>query len=422
MLWNQTYGGVQSDRETSLVVTSDGGYAMGGYTYSFGSGSGDFWLVKTDSFGNLQWNKTYGEENHQEEAFAMVTTVDGGYALAGYTSVLVPTNDSDIQDTPVGIYPVPSMEPTYTSEPSDAWLVKTDELGNVEWSKKFGGENIDRVFALVATSDGGYALAGQANIGGDGSGSWLIKTDENGNLQWEKTYGEFLDCAYALVETFDGGYALAGYKYVDEAFYDFCLAKTDAFGNVEWSQTYDGPSYDVAYGLIIASDGGYVLSGYKTIGNDNLDFCLLKTDITGNIEWTKTYGNDVTDIAYSVDETTDGGYLLAGGTTEFDSIQDPDDGKASGFIVKTDPFGNMVWNQIYGGTNTDSFGSIIENFDGGYTIAGSTWSFGEGNADFWLIKIGPHGNIPEFSSLIILPLIGLVSLLVMVYRKIVHRL
>jgi hypothetical protein len=413
ILWSQTYGGDQYDCETSLVATFDGGYAIGGYTYSFGSGNGDFWLVKVDAVGDMQWNNTYGDEQHQEEAFALVTTSDGGYVLAGLTSLLVMSTVSE-DDIP---FCIPLPQPKLVPEPSDVWLVKTDASGNMEWNKTYGGQYIDRAFALIATSDGGYALAGETNARTGGIDSWLIKTDKNGNLQWDKTYGEYMERVEALVETSDGGYALAGYKYVTDQFYDFCLVKTDSLGNLEWTKTYDGPWYDVADDLVVASDGGFVLAGHKTFDNTDSDYCLIKTDAAGNLEWTRTYDNNVTDVAKSVVGTSDGGYILAGGTREFVSTQDPDPPKSDCWLIKTDSFGNMEWNQIYGGTDTDSAGSVVETSDGGYTFAGSTWSFGAGNADFWLVRTNSYDNIPEFPSWAILPLLLVGTLFVVFFKK-----
>jgi len=160
--WNKTYGGTSNDVAWSAVQTWDGGYALAGYTESFGAGDSDFWLVKTDSSGNIQWNKTYGGTN-TDYAHSVVQTWDGGYALAGDTWSL------ELDD-------------------ADFWLVKTDSSGNMQWSKTYGGTNYDCVRSVVQTWDGGYALAGYTySFGAGDSDFWLVKTDSSGNIQWNKT-------------------------------------------------------------------------------------------------------------------------------------------------------------------------------------------------------------------------------------------
>jgi len=185
-----------------LVQTSDGGYALAGYTNSSGAGNYDFWLVKTDSSGNAQWNKTYGGAL-RDVARVLMQTSDGGYALAGNTY-------------------------SFGSGDEDSWLVKTDSSGNAQWNKTYGGMYEDNTYSLVQTTDGGYALAGYtASFGAGGQDFWLIETDASGNAQWNQTCGGTgVEGAYSLVQTSDEGYALAGYT---DSFgagdYDFWLVK-----------------------------------------------------------------------------------------------------------------------------------------------------------------------------------------------------
>jgi hypothetical protein len=204
--WNKTYGGTNNDEAYALLQTTDEGYALAGSTDSFGAGGYDFWLVKTDGLGNVEWNKTYGGAG-ADYARALVRTVDGGYALAGYTD-------------------------SFGAGSYDFWLVKTDAFGGVQWNKTYGRADLDYAQAMVGTVDGGYALAGRtpASFGGISTRDfWLVKTDGLGNVEWNKTYGgEFTDWAFALVETVDGGYALAGATLsIGAGSNDFWLVKTD---------------------------------------------------------------------------------------------------------------------------------------------------------------------------------------------------
>jgi hypothetical protein len=215
--WTQTYGGVAADIGNSLVATSDEGYAIAGTTESFGAGETDIWLVKTNAFGTVEWNKTYGGTDY-DFGRSLVETSDGGYALAGYTGYIGAGGWSDF------------------------WLIKTDEFGTVDWNMTYGGSNEEKAFSLVETSDGGYALAGTTqfsdldphNMDNGIYDCWLVKTDADGSMEWNQTYGgEEIDEAYSLVETSDGGYALAGYtSSYGAGVADVWLVKTDGYGVV----------------------------------------------------------------------------------------------------------------------------------------------------------------------------------------------
>jgi hypothetical protein len=271
--WNRTYGGTAGDWANTLVQTSDGGYALAGVTVSFGAGNPDAWLAKTDASGNMLWNKTYGGTG-SDWALDLVQTVDGGYALAGYT------------DSFGAVSYVP-----------DFWLVKTDASGNMQWNKTYGGTDADFAYALVQTNDAGYALAGYTSSFGAGNEDfWLVKTDASGTEQWNKTYGgKSFDFAWDLVQTVDGGYALAGSANLFGVSSDAWLVKTDASGNMQWNKTYGGTSADEAQALVQTVDGGYALGGYTlSFGADNSDFWLVKTEVESGLAWVDSSANNIT--------------------------------------------------------------------------------------------------------------------------------
>jgi predicted secreted protein len=223
MVWNQTYGGPGDDEAACVIQTSDGGYALAGYTNSFGAGSYDFWLVKTNSSGSMMWNQTYGGPG-DDKATCMIQTNDGGYALAGYTNSTGAGDD-------------------------DFWLVKTDSSGTSQWSQTYGGPYDEVANALVQTSDGGYALGGLTGSYGAGDFDfWLVKTTSSGTTQWSQTYGGSDDDeAYSLIQTSDGGYALAGFTASYGAGnYDAFLVKTDSSGNSAMPQS----SFSIPYTTI----------------------------------------------------------------------------------------------------------------------------------------------------------------------------
>jgi len=378
MEWSRTYGGAGIDEASSVVQTSDGGYALAGHTSSYGAGRYDFWLVKTDSAGNHQWNKTYGGTN-DEEASSVVQTLDGGYALAGYTN-----------SYGAGLY--------------DLWLVKTNSTGAMQWNKTYGGTSYDTAHSLVQTVDSGYALAGETHSYGAGNyDSWLVKTNSTGGMQWNKTYGGTTeDLAHSLVQTGDGGYALAGSTYSFGAVLsDFWLVKTDSTGGMQWNKTYGGASYDRAYSLVQTCDGGYALTGYTfSFGAGGGDFWLVKTDSAGNALWNRTYGGASNDRALSLVQTADGGIALAGYTNSFGA------GSYDFWLVKVKPEMNLEhqwhlgatdinvgWSRTFGGPGGDHASSVVQTGDGGYALAGYYYNYPPGEGDFWLVKTEASGTI-----------------------------
>ena len=266
--------------------------------------------------------------------------------------------------------------------------VATGELG---WTRAYGGANIDSAWSVVQTGDGGYALTGYTDSYGAGSYDfWLVKADSSGVVQWNQTYGGTdYDEAWSVVATVDGGYAIAGDTWSFGAGgFDFWLVKTDASGNMEWNQTYGGTGWDIAHSLVETIDGGYALVGStNSFGAGSSDFWLVKTDVDGNMVWNQTYGGTSMDWGSSVVETGDGGYALTGRTSSFGA------GGFDSWLVKTDSAGNVQWNQTYGGASDDHAWSVVQTVDGGYALAGSTMSYGAGGSDFWLVKVNAEMNL-----------------------------
>ncbi|GAI02439.1 unnamed protein product, partial [marine sediment metagenome] len=257
--------------------------------YILAGGTGA-WLIKTDARGNKVWDKTFGALY----AKSVQQTTDGGYILAGYT------------------WSFGLLE--------DAWLIKTDIDGNKIWDQTFSGSrgsDQDYAYSVQQTSDGGYILAGEIESYGVAENAWLIKTDIEGNKLWDQTFGGLDgDYAYSVQQTSDGGYILAGgTKSYGAGKEDAWLIKTDAEGNKEWDQTFGGSDYDEIRSVQQTSDGGYILAGYTmSYGAGGYGAWLIKTDAEGNKEWDQTFGGSPYDKAYSVQQTSDGGYILAGTT------------------------------------------------------------------------------------------------------------
>ena len=367
--WSKTFGGrpfPHGDIAHSVEQTADGGYIIAGSTFSYGAGKNDAWLIKTDSNGNVEWDKTFGGTG-VDSASSIEQTTDGGYILGGTTS-------------------------SYGAGEEDAWLIKTDSSGNVEWNKTFGSTGGDSASSAEQTADGGYIIAGTTSSYGAGKeDAWLIKTDSSGNVEWNKTFGGTnTDWSRSGGQTADGGYIIVGYAGYTYAIsvgldYNIWLIKTDSNGNEEWNKTfwgYGGRSVEQT------ADGGYIIAG------GDPDAWLIKTDFRGNKVWYRTFGGMGRDLAFSVEQTADGGYIIAGTTFSYGA------GEGDVWLIKTDSNGNEEWDKTFGGIADDFASSVKQTADGGYIIAGGLSRFyglGEDEdeddptrrsvANIWLLKV-----------------------------------
>jgi hypothetical protein len=399
--WENTYGGAKDDYGHSAQQISDGGFIIAGQTNSIGAGGYDVYLIKTDALGKLLWQKTYGGA-YDDTAWSVQLTTDGGYIITGSTY-------------------------SFGAGGSDIYLVKTDALGNQLWQKTFGGTGNDEGYSVQQTTDGGYIIVGVSTQKGSGGYKiYIIKTDSSGNLIWERIYGGTSeDAGDSVQQTSDGGYIIAGYTsplkgystLSDVGFSDIYLIKTDSYGKQLWRRTYGGKGNDKSFSVQQTTDGGYIIAGYtSSFGAGNLDVYLIRTDSLGNQLWQQTYGGANGDTGAYVEQTSDGGYIIVGYTSSFGI------GVFDVYLVKTDASGNQLWQKTYGGKGVNIGSSVEQTSDGGYIIAGSTNSFGTGDFDVYLIKLEGNSALtlpsnptsPLSSSWIILASIIFVSVIVTV--------
>ncbi len=317
-----------------------------------------------------EWEKTFGGI-YSDYSESVQQATDGGYILAGATN-------------------------SYGAGQSDAYLVKTDAMGNAEWEKTFGGSNHDHAYAVQQTTDGGYILAGYtSSYGAGGRDVYLVKTDAAGNAEWEKTFGgSSADSAYSAQQTADGGYVMAGYtESYGAGSLDVYLVKADAAGNIEWEKTFGGSTYDFCESVQQTADGGYIIAGATQSYTENWYYAyLVKTDAAGNTEWEKTFGGSGWDEAFSARQTTDGGYIIAGFTDSYGA------GGGDIYLVKTDAVGNIEWEKAIGGSYEDYAYRVRQTTDGGYILAGGTSSYGAGQSDVYLVKVSSLINTPVGSD------------------------
>ena len=314
----------------------------------------------------VEWIKTYGGLRG-DVGWAVRQTRDGGYIIIGTTS-------------------------SYGEGEYDAWLIKTDEHGEVEWNRTYGGVRWDVGWSLEETSDGGYILAGETSSWGSGHYDiWLIKLSSRGDEEWSLVYGwPDWDIGYCVKELRDGGYIVAGCtrrtRIIGSGYWDALLLRIDPLGRVLWCKTYGGPYEDGAWHVSETRDGGLVVAGYTTISADRLaDAWVIKTDEFGDVEWDVVYGGDGDDWLFSIEETEDG-YIAAGATGSYGA------GGYDFWLVKLDGDGEVLWNRTYGGAGSDIGWLVRETKAGGYIIIGGTTSYGKGDWDIWVVETDEDGD------------------------------
>ncbi len=360
--FQKTYGGSNVDWGNSVQITNDGGYIITGWTSSFGVGQQDVYLIKTNANGDTLWTKTFGGANN-DRGYSVQQTNDGGYIVAGYTESFGVGN-------------------------LDVFLIKADSSGNILWNKTYGGANIDWAWSVQQTIDSGYIILGLTESFGSGSQDvYLINTKENGDTLWTKTFGGTnYDEGYSVYETNDRGYIIIGETQSFGVNYaDVYFIKTDSLGNILWNKTYGSTNVDIGFSAQQTNDGGFIISGSQSTLVGNTNVYLIKTDINGDTLWTRTFGGTSSDIGWSVQQTIDGGYIVAGGTQSFGNSGEV-------FLIKTNATGYPLWAKTFGGISYEWGNNVRQTADGGFIIVGSSTSFGAGNIDVYLIKTDSMGN------------------------------
>jgi len=362
-LWTRIYGGSDDDEGHSVQQTTDGGFIIAGYTYSYGAGHGDVYLIRTDVNGDTLWTRTYGGDSDDDLGYSVQQTTDGGFIIAGETY-------------------------SYGAGHDDVYLIRTDENGDTLWTKTYGGSDYDGGYSVQQTTDGGFIIAGYTDSYGAGYDDvYLIRTDENGDTLWTKTYGgDYSDGGSSVQQTTDSGFIIAGYTFSYGAGGgDVYLIRTDVNGDTLWTKTYGGSDYDYSESVQQTTDGGFIIAGETySYGTGKNDVYLIKIDSMGDVLWTRTYGGDSSDLGYSVQQTTDSGFIIAGYTYSYGV------GGGDVYLIRTDENGNTLLTKTYGGDYSDVGRSVQQTTDGGFIIAGNTYSYGESyDEDVYLIRIPP---------------------------------
>ncbi|WP_420603387.1 hypothetical protein [Flagellimonas sp.] len=409
--WIKNYGGSGEDTAQKVIQTTDGGYAVLGFSNSTdGDITGkatdvnDYWLLKLDADGNLQWNKTYGGSK-DDRGQSVIQTADGGFAIVGYAM----SDDGDGSNNE-GFH--------------DNWILRLDVSGNILWEKSFGFSGHDHSYDVIQTADGGFFFSGFLDVtssggnGNDGKGSyltrhgvgefWGTKLDANGNLQWRRYFGGTNnDRSFGVVQANDGSFVLTGASESNDfdiknpnGSYDFWVIKVSDKGELLWEKSFGGSGIDKAYDIVKTNDGGYVIAGNTfstdtdiSKNNGESDVWLIKIDTNGNLVWEKTYGGTAFDAARGIGLTADGGFVIAGNSKSSDGDATENQGENDLWIIKTDAQGAIEYQKTFGGSGLDYGFDAIQNAEGSLILVGETASedFSEveskGMTDLVVIKI-----------------------------------
>ncbi len=412
--WQKSLGGSSADAAICSKQTPDGGYIVVGLSNSddgdvfVNHGGNDYWVAKLDDQGNLQWSNSFGGSKNDEAYFISLTS-DGGYIAAGLSF----SDDGDA---------------TVNHGGADYWIVKIDNIGNLQWQKSYGGSGKDKINCIEQTPDDGYIVAGYSNstdgdvIGNHGGNDfWILKLESNGDLQWQKSLGgSESEKAYSVKQTPDNGYIVAGFSGSNDGDvtgnhggFDYWVTKLNISGNLEWQKAFGGTKSDIGAVLALNTDG-YTMTGQSksndgdlTSNNGGYDYWTIAFDFTGNLQWQKSYGGSGDDIAYSVATTSDNGYVLSGYSSSNDIDVTGNHGMDDAWVVKLHSDGSMNWQLSLGGTKTDGSSFIQQTADHGYFATCTSYSNdgdvtgNHGGFDYWVVKLDADlatGILPQTVS------------------------
>lgn len=411
--WQKAFGGAMYDYGKEIETTSDGGYITTGYSESsdgdifFNHGGGDWWVVKSNSLGSIQWEKTYGGTGY-DYGYSIKQTADGGYIVAGYSE----SADGDVTGNHGG---------------GDCWVIKLDTSGVVQWQKTYGGTLSDNAQCIRETNDGGYIICGYSeSFDGDVTGNhgggdcWIFKLDNSGTLEWEKTLGgSSYDFGQGIKQTSDGGYILTGGTNSNDGDVigqngngDCWIVKLDNAGNIIWQNSLGGTNYDFGQSIEETIDDGYIIAGYSESVNGDVfgsygggDCWVVKCDNLGNLIWQKTLGSSGNDYGFCIQQINDGGYILTGYSELNDGDVTGNHGNYDCWVVKLDESGNSLMQKSFGGTGVDIGYSIRQITNGSFIIVGYSESNDgditgdHGGGDCWVVRLSESSLGMEDNSL-----------------------
>jgi hypothetical protein len=361
-LWTRTYGTEIKEQAYFVEQTSDGGFIFTGMSYRPPlARSYNVLLTKTDGQGNVEWSRILGGYDF-DIGLTVHQAEDGGYAIFGTTS-------------------------SFAAQDEDFMLIKTDAEGYVEFFQNYGRVSIDRLADGEITADCGYIMVGSSVLGANYD-LMLIKADSNGNPVWTRFYGQQAgDYRNSVQQTIDGGFIIAGNtrERGSGREEDIWLIKTDEYGIMEWERTFGACGRDYGFDVQQTHDGGYIITGRTYLPEaESTAVRLIKTDAEGIEEWNRRYDHIDHEQGMSVKQTADLGYVITGWSDPLNTTND------EAFVLKTNQRGFILWGEYLGGDESDYANCVQVLPNGGILVAGSTRSFGNGSDDAWLIRYAPE--------------------------------
>jgi hypothetical protein len=373
IVWSGTYGGAAADGFRSAIPTSDGGFVAAGYTYSYGAGNVDVFVIKTDTSGDTLWTRAFGGPS-LDYGYDVCETNDGAYVIAGYTM-------------------------SFGAGDEDVYLLKLDSDGDVLWTRTYGGAGLDEARSVCFTSDGYIVAAGQTESFGSGvSDVYLLKVDADGDTLWTRTFGGAeSDWAAKVCETVDGNYGMSGTSGSFNTTRDAYMLKVSPSGVLVWEDNYGSNAMyreDYGVGVCVADDGGMAATGSRTNqdNSDPIELSFLRVDGTGDQMSYRKYFDPFVEHGSSICNTADGGYLICGVDKDVATHRN------DLFLVKRITGSGWVWDQTVGGAGSDWGSSIVPISSVDYIVAGSTESSGNGSFDGWLLKMRDPTTAVESSE------------------------
>lgn len=405
--WQKALGGTDNETASSIQQTPDGGYIMTGVSnYANGDvtehhGNNDCWVVKLDSSGNIQWQKSFGGSGH-DQGQAVHTTTDGGYIIAA-SSV---SSDGDV----IGNH-----------GQGDYWIIKLDSNGNMEWQKSLGGSGNDIPRSIQPTSDSGYIVAGSSTstdgdvIGNHGNSDyWIVKLDAGGNIQWQKSLGgSDGDAANSIQQTYDGGYIIGGTSSSTDGDItgnhggvDYWIVRLSYDGSLLWQKSLGGSGNDYCNSIQQSYENSFIVAGASpAIGESpipNYDYRIIKLSSNGTVQWDKYFGGSGYDVAQVIRQTNNWDFIVGGSTTSTNGDVTGNHGGQDYWIARLDYLGNLKWQKTLGGADSDNLTSMMITEDYSCVVAGSTRSTtgdvtdNHGLLDAWVVKLAPEQlNVSE---------------------------
>lgn len=405
----KTFGGSKNDVAKSVIATSDGGFAVLGYTQSMdgdvtgkSSENYDYWMLKFNSETLLEWNKTYGGSG-DDRGSQLIQTSDGGYALIGYSD----SSDGDI---------------TINNGNRDFWVIKINATGAIIWEKSFGYSGVDEGVSILETSDNHFILSGVLDVtasGGDGNSGrysprhaggdyWSIKINASGDMVWSRFYGgSFTDNPAGIIENITSDLITVGGSDSNDVdisnnkgTYDFWVIKSSSSGAIIWEKSYGGSEIDEARGVISTDNGDHIIVGDTrseeqdvSFNNGGADLWVLRISDNGDTIWEKSYGGSNFDVGKSISSTFDSGFIIAGSSRSSNGDVNKNQGQNDAWVTKINNSGQLVWETTVGGAEIDFAYDAVQLTNGTIIAVGETSSFNgdilvnKGFTDLLIIKI-----------------------------------